>query len=126
MNKHLSLEDFSPDNYRLYVEVPDKNFSRERNYNVINYVIAENDKMQGDLRDEVKKNAGNIAEILTSFAKYKLDRGGGKQLEQWLGKENLNALYSEKLKEKIRMIEIIKAKNRKDGNTLMGGNFYLT
>ena len=125
MNKHLSLKDFSPDNYRLYIEKPDANFSRERNYKVINQVLAENDKMQRDLNDEVKKNAGNVAEILTSFAKYKLDRDGGKQLEQWLGKENLNALYSEKLKEKMRMIEIIKAKNLKNGNTLYGGNFYL-
>ena len=123
--KHLSLEDFSSDNYRLRVEVPDSNFSRERNYKVIAGVIAENDKMQRELRDEVKKNAGNVADILTSFAKYKLDLGGGKQLEQWLGRENLNALYSEKLKEKMRMFEIIKAKNLRNGNTLMGGNFYL-
>ena len=123
--KHLSLKDFSPDNYRLYVEVPDANFSRERNYKVINQVLAENDKMQRELREEVEKNAGNIADILTSFAKYKLDIGGGKQLEQWLGRENLNALYSEKLKEKMRMFEIIKAKNLRNGNTLLGGNFYL-
>ena len=122
---HLSLKDFSPDNYRLYVEKPDKNFSRERNYKVIEGVIAENDKMHKKLNDEVKKNAGNVADILTSFAKYKLDIGGDKQLEQWLGRENLNALYSEKLKEKMRMIEIIRAKNLKNGNTLYGGNFYL-
>src|ERR1035437_8271780 len=96
--KHLSLEDFSPDNYRLRIEVPDSNFSEERNYQVINQVIAENDKMQRELRDEVEENAGNVADILTSFAKYKLDLGGGKQLEQWLGRENLNSLYSDKIK----------------------------
>lgn len=81
--------------------------------------------MQTKLNEEVKKNAGNIADILTSFAKYKLDIGGGKQLEQWLGRENLNALYSERLKEKMRMFEIIKAQNLRNGNTLYGGNFYL-
>lgn len=123
--KHLSLEDFSSDNYRLRLEVPDKDFSRERNYKVINQVLAENDKMQRELKDEVKKNAGNVADILTSFAKYKLDLGGGKQLEQWLGKENMKKIYGEKLLAKIRMIEIIKAKNRAQGNTKFE-NFYLT
>jgi hypothetical protein len=123
--KHLSLEDFSPDNYRLRIEVPDSNFSEERNYQVIAGVIAENDKMQRDLNNEVKENAGNVADILTSFAKYKLDLGGGKQLEQWLGKENLASLYSDKIKAKIELFEIIKAKNRKDKNTKFE-NFYLT
>ena len=110
--KHLTLEEFSSDNYRLYVEKPDEDFSRERNYKVIAGVIAENDKMQRELKDEVKKNAGNVADILTSFAKYKLDQDGGKQLEEWLGKDNLKRIYGDKLVAKIRMIEIIKAKNR--------------
>jgi hypothetical protein len=123
--KHLDLEDFSSDNYRLRIEVPDSNFSRERNYQVIAGVIAENDKMQRDLNTEVERNAGNVADILTSFAKYKLDLGGGKQLEQWLGRENLNSLYSDKIKAKIELFEIIKAKNRRDGNTKYE-NFYLT
>jgi hypothetical protein len=123
--KHLDLEDFSSDNYRLRIEVPDSNFSRERNYQVIAGVIAENDKMQRDLNTEVERNAGNVADILTSFAKYKLDLGGGKQLEQWLGRENLNSLYSDKIKAKIELFEIIKAKNRKNGNTKFE-NYYLT
>lgn len=123
--KHLSLEEFSSDNYRLYVDVPDKNFSRERNYKVIAGVIEENDKMQRELKDEVKHNAGNVADILTSFAKYKLDLDGGKQLEEWLGRENLYKLYGDKLVAKLKMIEIIKAKNRKSGNTKYE-NFYLT
>src|ERR1035437_3341270 len=122
--KHLTLEEFSSDNYRLYVEKPDEDFSRERNYKVIAGVIAENDKMQRELKDEVKKNAGNVADILTSFAKYKLDQDGGKQLEEWLGKDNLKRIYGDKLVAKIRMIEIIKAKNRAQGNTKFE-NFYL-
>ena len=116
--KHLSLEDFSSDNYRLYVEKPDKDFSAEKNYKVIAGVIEENDKMQAELKEEVKKNAGNIADILTSFAKYKLDLGGGKQLGEWLGRENLNKLYSDKLKEKLRIFEILQKQKKVDINTL--------
>ena len=81
--------------------------------------------MQVKLQKEVQENAGNVADILASFAKYKLDDGKGKQLEEWLGKENIKRLYGDRLVEKIRMMEIIKAKNLANGNTFYGGNFYL-
>jgi hypothetical protein len=124
MNQVL-LSDINPDNYRLYVEKPEKDFSAERNFAVINQVLEENDKMQKELDKKVKENAGNVADILTSFAKYKLDINGGKQLEQWLGKENMKKIYGDKLLEKIRMLEIIRAENKKKGNTKFE-NYYLT
>ena len=123
--KHLTLADISPDNLRYYVEKPDKNFSVKRNYAIINQVIEENDKMQRQLNRKVQENAGNAADILASFAKYKLDIGGGKKLEQWLGKEWMKRIYGERLMDKIRMLEIIKAQNRAKGNTKFE-NFYLT
>src|ERR1035437_1326415 len=123
--QNLSLADINPDNYRLYVDKPDKDFSPAKNKSVIQAVLVENDKMQRDINKDVKANAGNVADILTSFAKYKLDLGGGKQLEQWMGKDNLASLYSDKIKAKIELFEIIKAKNRKDKNTKFE-NFYLT
>ncbi|MHB9161556.1 MAG: hypothetical protein ACYC6W_11840 [Nitrosotalea sp.] len=122
---NTSLSNIHPDNYRLYVERPEKDFSPERNRNVINQVISENDSMQKELQSSVKENAGNVADILSSFAKYKLDKDGGKQLEQWMGKEGMKKIYGPKLLEKIRMMEVIKAKNRKDGNTKFE-NYYLT
>lgn len=125
IDKHLELADFSEDNYRYIVEVPDKNFSRQRNYKVIQGVIEENDRMQTQLNKEVEKNAGNVADILSSFAKYKLDLGGGKQIEQWLGREWMKRIYGDKLLDKMRQMEIIRAKNLSRGNTLYGGNFYL-
>ena len=123
---NLSLVDKNPDNLRLYVQKPDPNFSVERNFQVINGVLAENDKMQRTLRGKVKANAGNVADILASFAKYKLDDGGEKKLERWLGKSWMTKIYGEKLIEKIRMAEIMQKQNLKNNNTLMGGSFYLT
>lgn len=122
---HLTLADFSPDNYQSYVEKPDPSFSRQRNYQIIEAVLAENDKMQRELKDEVKKAAGDVADILTSFAKYKLDIGGEKQLEEWIGREWMKKIYGDKLLEKIRMAEVIREQNRKRGNTKFE-NFYLT
>lgn len=107
------------------MEKDDTNFSAERNYAIIYGTIAEYEKMRYSLNEKVEKNAGNVADILSSFAKYKLDRDGGKQLEEWLGKENLGRIYGEKLLEKIRMFESIKKSNREKGNTKFE-NFYLT
>jgi hypothetical protein len=120
----LSLSEIHPDNYRLMVEKPDKDFSPDKNRAVLKQVLAENDKMQAELNDKVKENAGQTAEILSHFAKYKLDIGGGKQLEQYLGKSWMSKIYGEKLIEKIRMIDTIKKQNIAQGNTKFE-NFYL-
>lgn len=123
--KHLNLNDINPDNLRMYVEKPDKDFSEDRNYRVINNVLEENDKMQNQLSEKVKESAGERADILASFAKYKLDLGGEKKVEQYLGKSWMTKIYGERLIEKIRMQEIIEKQNKKDNNNIYGGNFYL-
>ncbi len=122
---HLELKDFSPDNYHLLIEKPDKNFSPRRNYAVIAGVLAENDKMQRSVHPKVQKNAENVADILASFAKYKLDVGGEKKIEGWLGKSWMNKIYGEKLLAKIRVMDSIRKMNIAKGNTMLGGNFYL-
>ena len=123
--KNFTLQEIHPDNWRLYKEKPDKDFSVERNQRVISQVLKENDKMQTEINDSVKKNAGNVADILASFAKYKLDEGKGKQIEQWLGKHWMTKIYGEKLIEKIRMAELLRRENKAKGNTKFV-NFYLT
>lgn len=125
LDGHLELKDIHSDNYRYYVEKPDKNFSPQRNYAVIQSVLAENDHMQRMIDPKVEKNAGNVADILASFAKYKLDIGGGKQIEQYLGPHWMTKIYGEKLIEKIRVREAIQRMNQTSGNTLYNGNFYL-
>lgn len=121
---HLELKDISLDNRKAYVEKPDKSFSRQRNYAVISAVLAENDKMQRSIDPRVKENAGNVADILSSFAKYKLDQDGGKQIEEWLGKSWMTRIYGDKLIEKIKVMESIAKLNRAKGNTLFNGYFY--
>lgn len=127
--KHLTLKDIDPSNYRYYIEEPDSNFSKERNYKVINQVLDENDRMQKRLHDQVVKNTGNITDILASFAKYKLDLGGEKKIDQYLGPGWQAKLYSEKIVEKIRWAEIMYKQIQKDniqkGNTKFK-DYYLT
>ena len=127
LDGHLLLKDIHSSNYRYYVEKPDKNFSVKRNYAVINAVLAENDKMQRTLDPRVIENAGVAADILSSFAKYKLDSSdGAKSLEQWLGREWMKKIYGDKLIEKIRVMESIQKSNLARGNTMFDGKFYLS
>lgn len=127
LDGHLELKDINPDNYRLLVDKPDPDFSYQKNYATIKKFLADNDKLQDPnyIDPEVEKNAGNIADILASFAKYKLDIGKGKKLEEWLGKYELTKIYGEKLIEKIKVMDSVQRLNQARGNTLYGGQFYL-
>lgn len=122
---HFELKDFSPDNYRLYEHKPDKDFSAKKNYDVINRIIKKTWKMRHSVDEKVIQNASNVADILSSFAKYKLDRDGDKKIEQWLGKAHMNRIYGEKLLEKLRIRESIIKLNRAKGNTKFL-DYYLT
>jgi hypothetical protein len=123
--KHLELKDFSSDNYRYYVEKPDKDFSPKRNYSVINKIIKQAYKQRTEIDPVVKQNAGNVADILSSFAKYKLDLDGGKKIEEWLGKEWMTKIYGEKLIEKLKVRDSIRKLNQAKGNTMLNGDFYI-
>ena len=119
------LEDFNKDNWHLYVEKPDSNFSPQRNKAVVNEIIKEYETDRLGIDPKVQRAAGERADILASWSKYKLDVGGEKQLEQWLGRENLARIYGEKLCEKIKAIDTIRRLNIKNGNTKFS-DYYLT
>lgn len=122
--QHLSLNDINPDNYR-YIDTKVKNYSPEKNYAVIAKVLKDNDKMQSALHPDVEKNAGNVADILASFAKYKLDIGGGKQIEEWLGRERMKKIYGDKLLEKIRILKSVEKLSLKEQDKVLGDKFWL-
>lgn len=114
--KHFDITDFSSDNYRYYVEKPDPDFSPEHNYAVIQQTIDEYEQMRNGLTDKTKAASEDRADILASFAKYKLDQGGEKKVEEWLGKQRINELYGEALLEKIRIMESVSKFKKIKGN----------
>lgn len=120
---HLELKDIDPSNYRLISK--DKDYSYQKNYAVVKRFLKEQDRLQDPnyIDAKVRDNAGDIADILASFAKYKLIDGKGKQLEQWLGKERLTRIYGERLVEKLRVMDSVKRLNLARGNTIAGGYF---
>lgn len=103
--QHFSIQDFSEDNYKYYVEKPDADFSPEHNYAVIQQTIEEYEKLRFGVADKVKDASSDRADILSSFAKYKLDNGGEKKIEQFLGKARMKQIYGDRLFEKVKMLE---------------------
>ena len=120
---HLELKDIDPSNYRLISK--DKDYSYQKNYAIVKRFLKEQDRLQDPnyIDAKVRDNAGDIADILASFAKYKLIDGKGKKLEQWLGKERLTRIYGERLVEKLRVMDSVKRLNLARGNTIAGGYF---
>lgn len=114
--KHFTITDFNEDNWHLYNLEPDPDFSPEHNYAVIRETIEDYEKMRYGIDEKVQAAAEDRADILAAFAKYKLDLGGEKKIEQFLGKKRMNEIYGEKLLEKIRMMESIKRLNKAKGN----------
>jgi hypothetical protein len=114
--KHFQLKDFHPDNYHLYVEKPDPNFSAKKNYAVIQETIKEYDKMYYGIDPKVAAAAADRADILTSYGIYRFGRGT-KKIEGYLGKHWMAKIYGEKLMEKIKIMDTIRKLNRAAGNT---------
>ena len=52
--KHISIKDFNPDNWHLYVEKPDPDFSPEHNRAVIQETLDEAEKSRREVTDKVK------------------------------------------------------------------------
>lgn len=123
--KHFGLNDMSSENYRYYVRQPNKTFNPEKNYQLIQDTIKEYEEMRFGTDPELIEKAGEVADILASFAKFKLDKGLGGTIETYLGKEGMRKIYGEKLMEKIRIMESIKKLNRARGNDKFE-NYYLT
>lgn len=114
--KHFAITDFHEDNWHLYEIEPDPDFSPEHNYAVIQKTIEDYEKMRYGIDEKVQRAAEDKADILASFAKYKLDQGGEKKIEQFLGKKRMAEIYGEKLLEKIRLLESTKRLNEAKGN----------
>lgn len=114
-SQHISIEDFNKDNWHLFVDKPDPDFSPEHNRAVIQQTIDEYEKLRYGVADKTKRDSQDRADILASFAKYKLDLGGEKKIEGYLGKARMRELYGEKLFQKVKMLESVKRLSKVKG-----------
>ena len=120
--KHFQLQDFHEDNYHLLVDDP--NFNPQRNYNVIFNTIEKYRKMRYGVNPKVTKAAEDRADILASYGVYRFNVGT-KSFDEYMGKGWETKIYSEKLLQKIKIMDSIRKLNRNRGNTKYE-DYYLT
>lgn len=120
--KHFQLQDFHEDNYHLLVDDP--NFNPQRNYNVIFNTIEKYRKMRYGVNPKVTKAAEDRADILASYGVYRFNVGT-KSFDEYMGKGWEKKIYSEKLLQKIKIMDSIRKLNRNRGNTKYE-DYYLT
>ena len=120
--KHFQLQDFHEDNYHLLVDDP--NFNPQRNYNVIFNTIEKYRKMRYGVNPKVTKAAEDRADILASYGVYRFNVGT-KSFDEYMGKGWEKKIYSEKLLQKIEIMDSIRKLNRNRGNTKYE-DYYLT
>ena len=120
--KHFQLQDFHEDNYHLLVDDP--NFNPQRNYNVIFNTIEKYRKMRYGVNPKVTKAAEDRADILASYGVYRFNVGT-KSFDEYMGKGWEKKIYSEKLLQKIKIMDSIRKLSRNRGNTKYE-DYYLT
>ena len=103
-----------PKDYRFINPNPDPDFSPERNQAIIEETMRETDKFLNDWQHIINEDGMNRLDILKSFAMYKIGKGGGKSIEQYLGRKQYESLLGEKILSKVR---VMATTNRLNGNS---------
>lgn len=96
-----------PKDKKYFVQKPDASFSPQRNYAVMKQVHEETTRFFQGLRSAQMQKAGERIDVLTSYADYKFNRGGGKGYEEYVGKSLRNRLIGERILEKVRILSSV-------------------
>lgn len=103
-----------PKDYRFINPNPDPDFSPERNMAVVKEVQEETDVFLRDLHKVMAESSKDRLDILSHYARYTIGEGKTKNLRDYLGKQQYEALVGEKVLSKVRVAETM---NRLNGNT---------
>ncbi len=68
------------------------------------------------LHKKYQEGLDERTDVLTSFALYKFNKGGGKNFEQYAGRELRRKLVGERLLEKVRVLSTV---DKLQGRTLV-------
>lgn len=127
MNKIVTnLGTFEEDDHKYFLRIPEEGFSPEKNQVAIQKAIDSGMKIEMDLRKASKKEIEYRSDVLTSYAMHQANTGSSKRFEKYMGKQHMARIYGEKLMQKIKIMESVQRLNKANGNTMLGGAFYLT
>lgn len=118
------MNDVNPLDWHLYIK-DDPSFNAKRNQAVLDEVLRKADILHYAFSAKAHKDAGNRADMLSSYGVYRLSSGGTKKFDDYMGKGRMKQIYGEKILEKIRVMESIEKLNQKKGNTKFT-DFYLS
>lgn len=126
MKRFLTTDDLDPTDFRFIAKTPDTGFSPERNAANIKKAIDSGIEIEVTLRKAGQKDMMNRVDILSSFARNSVGKGHNQSLEKYIGKQRLAEIYGEKILEKVKIMESVQRLNKSNGNTMLGGKFFLT
>jgi hypothetical protein len=101
------------EDYRYFIEKPNKNFSPQRNKAIIQETIQETDKYFRGIGKVIDDNLGERIDLISTYATKRLGGGMTKSFADYVGKETISRLIGEKILEKIKVAESV---NRLNGN----------
>lgn len=105
----MSTDDvvIDPRDRKYFVQKPDPSFSPQRNAAIIQEVHDDTRKYFASLNKKFQDGFDERIDVLATFADYKFNRGGGKNFEQYAGRELRRRLVGERLLEKVRVLSTV-------------------
>jgi hypothetical protein len=102
----IRTSDVDPKDYKYIVAQPDASFSPQRNKQIVLETMQETDKFFRDMREAVDDNLGNRIDILSSYGRYRFNRGT-KSFEEYAGRELATRLIGEKILSKVKIFDSV-------------------
>ncbi len=127
MNKIVTtIDTLDKDDYKYLLSTPEEGFSPERNQEAISKAINSGIKIEIELRKANQKEIEYRSDVLTSYAMHQANTNSSQRFEKYMGREHMKKIYGEQLIQKIKIMESVQRLNKANGNTMLGGAFYLT
>ncbi len=126
MKQFLTAADLDESDLKYLVDEPEPGFSPQRNAANIKKAIDSGIKVEMDLRRAGLKDMQYRIDVLSSFARNSIGKGHSKSLAEYVGKAEMAKIYGEKILEKVRIMDSVERLNKAQGNTMLGGKFFLT
>lgn len=111
--------------FKYMLAEPEEGFSPERNHAAIKKAIDSGIKIEVEMRKAARKEIEYRSDVLSSYAMHISRKNSSQRFEQYMGKTNMTRIYGEQLLQKIKILESVQRLNRANGNTMLGGAFYL-
>jgi hypothetical protein len=94
-----------PKDYRLINPNPDPDFSPERNKALVEETIREADAYHKSYALVLGESWEEKKDVLSSYARYTIGRGGAQNLKNYVGKREYEILVGEKVLSKLRIAQ---------------------